>query len=164
MIEYGMYFGKQELYDFIRKTGGVWNDSKERPIFCCLESKEHKGLYWAIPVGNWDHRTPTAKRRINNFMSNPSSSISSCYYHVGNTTVKSIFFISDVIPVIDKFIDREYINNNTSSIHIIKNKTLLNEIEIKLRRILAYEKSNPNYFRQHITDIKNEMLKELENR
>ena len=161
MIKNAMYFGKRDLYNFIKRVGGEWNDTKDRPIFCCIESLEHKGLYWAIPVGNYNHRDASAKRRINNFINLPPENIASCYYHIGQTTIKSIFFISDVIPVIDKYIERGYINNYTASIHIVKNKTLISELENKLKRILAYENSNPNFFRQHITDVKNELLKEL---
>ena len=127
-----MYFGKRDLYNLIKRVGGEWNDTKDRPIFCCIESLEHKGLYWAIPVGNYNHRDASAKRRINNFINLPP-----------------------------KYIERGYINNYTASIHIVKNKTLISELENKLKRILAYENSNPNFFRQHITDVKNELLKEL---
>lgn len=42
---HGIYFGKDEIYNMIRSEGGVWNDSKERPIFCLIESAEHAGLY-----------------------------------------------------------------------------------------------------------------------
>ena len=50
MIKSGMYFAKQEIYDLIRSLGGEWNDSKERPIVCIIESKEIDGLFYAIPV------------------------------------------------------------------------------------------------------------------
>ena len=43
----------------------------------------------------------------------------------------------------------------------MKNRVLLADLEYKLRRILTYEKNNPNFFRQHITDIKNYLIKEL---
>lgn len=49
MKEKAMYFAKNEIYDKIRKSGEQWNDSKERPIVCLIESKETKGLYSAIP-------------------------------------------------------------------------------------------------------------------
>lgn len=52
MIKNSMYFAKREIYDLIRSLGGQWNDSKERPIVCIFESNEHKGLYYAVPVGN----------------------------------------------------------------------------------------------------------------
>ena len=32
----------------------------------------------------------------------------------------------------------------------------------KLLKILAFENSNPNYFRQHITDVKKYLLDELD--
>ena len=159
-----MYFAKREIYDLIRSLGGQWNDSKERPIVCIFESNEHKGLYYAVPVGNYEHRDNKAKERIQRYLDLPENRIESCFYHVGNTTVKSIFFLSDVIPIIDKYIDREYKNYYSNKIHEIKNKKLIAELERKLKRILAWEKGKPNYFRQHITDAKNELIKELDKR
>ena len=160
MEEHGMYFGKNEFYQIIRDHGGTWNDSKERPLICLLKSLEYDGLYWAIPVGNYEHRNEEAKARIQRFMSCNKKDIRSCYYHVGNTNEKSIFFISDAVPFTEKYIDREY-RNKTKSIHIVKNKVLLAELEYKLGRILELENRKPNYFRQHITDIKNYLIKEL---
>ena len=60
MIEHGMYFGKETFYELIRSSGGEWNDSKERPLVCMIKSIETEGLYWAIPVGNWNHRSKEA--------------------------------------------------------------------------------------------------------
>ena len=37
------------------------------------------------------------------------------------------------------------------------------EIERKLKRILAFESRRPNYFKQHITDIKNYLITEINN-
>lgn len=161
MIKNGMYFAKQDIYDLIRSLGGTWNDSKERPLVCIIESKEINGLYYAIPLGNYEHRNPQAKKRIQQYLDLPESKIESCYYHVGNTTVKSIFFISDVIPITDKYIEREYTNYFSNQIHEIKNKKLITELERKVSRILAWEKGKPNYFRQHISDVKDALIKEL---
>lgn len=96
MIEHGIYFGKEEFYELIRSIGGQWNDSKERPLVCMMKSSSVEDLYWAIPIGNWDHRTTEAKERINRFMNYPDEDLRSCYYHVGNTDVRSIFFIGQV--------------------------------------------------------------------
>lgn len=160
MEEHGMYFGKTEFYEVIRKIGGTWNDSKERPIICLMKALECDGLYWAIPVGNYEHRDENAKERIQKYMNYDKKDIRSCFYHVGKTNEKSIFFISDVVPFTDKYIDREYLNK-TKKIHIVKNKVLLSELEYKLKRILSFENMRSNYFRQHITDIKNYLIKEL---
>jgi len=160
MEEHGMYFGKNEFYQIIRDNGGVWNDSKERPIICLMKSIELPDLYWAIPVGNYEHRDEAAKNRIQRYMNYDKKDIRSCFYHVGKTNEKSIFFISDAVPFTEKYIDREY-RNKTKSIHIVKNKVLLAELEYKLGRILELENRKPNYFRQHITDIKNYLIEEL---
>lgn len=160
MKEHGMYFGKPQFYQIIKDVGGIWNDSKERPILCLLKSFEHNDLYWAIPVGNYNHRDEEAKERIQKYMNYDKKDIRSCFYHVGKTNEMSIFFISDVVPFIDKYIDREYLNR-TRSIHIVKNKVLLSNLEYKLKRILEFEHRKPNHFRQHITDIKNYLIEEL---
>lgn len=112
-------------------------------------------------MGNFDHRDDNAKNRIEKFLSYSNRDIRSCYYHIGNTDVRSIFFISDAVPITDKYIDRDYIGKYTNTQYVIKNKKLISELERKLKRILSWENSRPNYFRQHITDIKNYLLEEL---
>jgi len=161
MILYGMYFCKESLYQLIRDNGGEWNDSKERPIVCAIKSKECDGLYWGIPVGDWNHRDDKAKTRILRYMNYPICDIRSCFYHIGNTTTRSIFFVSDAIPITEQYIEREYVNRHTSKIHVIKNTNLISELDRKLRRILAYENASTNTFRQHITSIKCALVKEL---
>lgn len=156
-----IYFGDEKFYSLIKSIGGVWNDTKERPIVCLLKLSENDNLYWAIPLGNWDHRDEAAKARIQRYMSYDDKDIRSCFYHLGNTDVTSIFFISDVVPITDKYIVREYINKYTGNPYIIRNQRLLSELERKLKRILYWENANPNCFRQHITDIKNYLLDEL---
>ena len=161
MQEYGIYFGKESFYQKIRDIGGEWNDSKERPIVCMLKSKEVDGLYWAIPLGRWDHRSDEAQERINTYLSFPESDIRSCYYHVGNTDTKSIFFITDAVPIIESYVERAYLNRRTSEIYVIKNKVLIKEVDKKLRRILSFENSKPNTFRQHISDMRDALILEL---
>ena len=127
-----------------------------------MKSAENEKLYWAIPIGNWNHRDTAAQNRILKYLSYPEKDIRSCFYHIGNTTTKSIFFISDIIPITDKYIEREYINTYTQKIHIIKNKQLLSELQRKTRRILSWEESSNNHYRQHITDVKNYLISELQ--
>ena len=161
MTKHSIYYGKSEFYDIIRNIGGTWNDSKERPIVCLIKLSENDDLYWAIPMGNWEHRDEKAKKRIEKYLNYEESDIRSCFYHVGNTDVKSIFFISDIVPITDKYIDRSYIGKYTGTPYVIKNKTLLNELIRKAKRILSWENSKPNFYRQHITDIKNYLIEEL---
>lgn len=69
--------------------------------------------------------------------------------------------MSDVVPITDKYIDRDYLGYNNQQ-YIILNPKLIAELERKLWRILKYENSKPNYFRQHITDVKIFLLSELD--
>lgn len=160
MKEKSMYFAKNEIYEKIREAGGIWNDSKIRPIVCLIESTECPGLYWAIPVGMYNHRDRQALDRIEAFLNCDENDLRSCYYHIGNTTTKSIFFISDVIPITKKYISRDYLGYDKKPF-TIKNKKLLSQLNRKLNRILSFENSRNNYFRQHITSIKNLLIEEL---
>ena len=61
------------------------------------------------------------------------------------------------------FVEWEYLGKYTKKVYIIKNKNLIQELERKTKRILAWENSTPNYDRQHITSIKEYLLNELDN-
>lgn len=125
MEEHSIYYGKNEFYEIIRNIGGTWNDSKERPIVCLIKLSENDNIYWAIPMGNWEHRDEKAK------------------------------------AITQKYIERSYIGKYTGKPYIIKNKQLLDELIRKTKRILSWENSKPNFYRQHITDIKNYLIEEL---
>ncbi len=161
MKENSIYFAENMFYQIIRDVGGAWNDSKERPIVCLLKLEEHSEIYWAIPMGDWEHRDELAKKRIEGYLNLPDNKLQSCFYHIGNTTTKSIFFISDAVPITDKYINREYLGYNSKG-YEIKNKKLIAELQRKLKRILYCEEKTHNYFRQHITDVKNYLIAELE--
>ena len=111
-------------------------------------------------MGKVNHRSDTAINRIKSYME--QKDIRSCYYHIGRTTNQSIFFISDVIPITQKYILEEHLDS-VGNPYIIKNPKLIKDLEKKLLRILAYENSNPNYFRQHITNVKKYLIKEINN-
>lgn len=53
-------------------------------------------------------------------------------------------------------------NRYSQKQQVIKNKKLISELERKLFRILSDENANPNKYRQHITDIKNKLIEELD--
>lgn len=161
MIEQGLYYATTEFGDMIRNVGGEWNDTKHRPIVCLIESTEHKGLFWAIPMGKLNHRDTEQQNRLSFYLNLPDRDIRSCYYHVGRTTTKSIFFISDAVPITDKYIDSVHVGADGNHF-IIKNPNLAKALETKLRRLLSVENSRKNYFRQHITAIKEYLIAELE--
>ena len=77
MEEHSIYYGKSEFYEVIRNIGGTWNDSKERPIVCLIKLSENDNIYWAIPMGNWEHRDKDAKARIKKYIKNSTTLIHS---------------------------------------------------------------------------------------
>ena len=75
------------------------------------------------------------------------------------TNVPCIFCISSCFPIIDKYIEREYIAKGK---HLILTNSKQNEkIRTKLKRILKVENTTPNIFEQKITNIKKILLEEL---
>lgn len=160
MIERGLYYATGDFQKMIQSLGGEWNDTKHRPIVCLIKSSEDPDLYWAIPMGKLNHRDVNQQKRLNKYINLPPRDIRSCFYHIGRTSTKSIFFISDAIPITDKYIDGIHVGGDNQH-YVIKNPKLIAELERKLYRILSLENSNQNHFRQHITDVKNFLLKEL---
>lgn len=160
MKQNGMYYITEEYKELVRSLGGEWNDQKKRPVVCLVPSTENDKMYWAIPVGKVNHRDQKEMERIKRFMSYKSRDLRSCYYHIGRTTNRSIFFMTDAVPITDKYILEEHLGAD-KKLYIIKNPMLLQELSYKLNRILAFENKKENYFRQHITDIKNYLLDEL---
>lgn len=160
MVEKGLYYATADFATMIKSVGGEWNDTKHRPIVCLIKSSENPDLYWAIPMGKLNHRDVAQQNRLNYYLNLPDRDIRSCYYHLGRTTTRSIFFVSDAIPITDKYIDSIHVGADNKH-YVIKNSNLSSELERKLLRILSYENSNNNSFRQHITDVKNHLLQEL---
>nr|WP_302019644.1 hypothetical protein [uncultured Acetatifactor sp.] len=160
MVERGLYYATADFAQMIKNCGGTWNDTKHRPIVCLIQSREHDGLYWAIPLGKLNHRDDAGQKRLDFYLNLPERDIRSCYYHIGRTSSQSIFFISDAIPITDKYIDGIHVGGDNQH-YIIKNKNLISELERKLFRILSVENAKKNCFRQHITDVKCFLLKEL---
>jgi hypothetical protein len=159
----GMYFvdGIKEL---VRDVGGEYNDFKDRPVAALIQSESDPTIYWAIPVGDLEHRDEKGLDRIQRFMNCPKSDIRHHYYHIGRTNKKSIFFISNVIPITPAYIDREYLVFDSNH-YVIKNKQLIADLNTKLKRILSFEKSkikqsNKHYFQQNIFGIYDVMLAE----
>jgi hypothetical protein len=113
-------------------------------------------------MGKYNHREPEQIKRLNFYLDLPERDIRSCYYHIGRTTTKSIFFISDAIPITDKYILEEHLGADEKHF-VIKNPNLINELERKLKRILSDENSSPNKYRQHITDVKKHLINEINN-
>ena len=162
MIENGLYVVKRDILNIIISLGGDCdiNSGDKRPVFCCVKDKKVEGLYWAIPTSDISHRDESQVDYYNMCLACDERDLRSCYYHIVRGNRTALYKISSCYPITEKYIDHEYKVNN---IHVIvqRNEDLL-EINRKFRRIIAMENRKPNYFRQHITDVKNYLIKELE--
>lgn len=56
-------------------------------------------------MGKLNHRDEVGQKRLDFYLNLPERDIRSCYYHIGRTSSQSISFISDTIPITDKYID-----------------------------------------------------------
>ena len=133
MIKRGLYYATTDFAQMIQSVGGTWNDTKHRPIVCLIKSSENEALYWAIPMGKLDHRNAKQKKRLEYYLNLQDRDIRSCYHHIGHTSTKSIFFISDAIPITDKYIEDIHVGADKQC-YIIKNTKLIAELERKLFR------------------------------
>lgn len=161
MTEHGLYIIKHDFLELISSIGGDCDiqNGDRRPVYCCIKDRNIEGLYWAVPTSDLSHRSAEQNKKYNKYISLPERDLRSCYYHIGRTTRPALFKISSCYPITEKYIDHEYISCN---VHVvIRRSQTVNEIERKLKRILAFESRNKNYFAQHISDIREYLLKEL---
>jgi hypothetical protein len=162
MKEHGLYIVKKEYLELVQSLGGdcdYYNGNK-RPVYCCIKDQIVAGLYWAIPTSDLNHRNRNQQTYYEFCLQQPETDLRSCYYHIGRTTKDALYKISSCYPITEKYIDHEFVS---CGVHVIVRRAeTVKEIERKLKRILAFESRRPNYFNQHITDIKNYLLRELE--
>lgn len=159
MNENGFYLIKTDYIDLVRNLGGKYADNKQRPVYCCIKDKYTENLYWAIPTSDISHRTKQQIDKYNSYIQLPKTDIRSAYYHIGYTNKPALYKISNCFPITDKYIDREYSSKGKPL--CLKNKHEIETIQKKLLRILSYEGRFPNRLEQHITDLKNFLINEL---
>lgn len=162
MREHGLYVLKRDFLELVHNLGGDcdYYTGNKRPIYCCIKDNRIDGLYWAIPTSDISHRDDAQRQYYEMCLKCQDTDLRSCYYHIGRTTKESLYKISSCFPITEKYIDHEFTSCDKHV--VIKRAETVNEIERKLRRILAFESRRPNYFPQHITDIKAYLIKELQ--
>lgn len=158
MKENGFYKIKPEFIDLIIELGGKYADSKERPIFCCIEDAHIENLYWAIPTSDLSHHSKEQIEKIQRWCS--ETSIRSSYNHIGYTNRPAIYKISNCFPITEKYIDTAYISQGQPL--VLKNKKEIGTIRTKLYRILFDESIHPNKYEQHITELQNFLVSEIQ--
>jgi len=163
MIENGLYVINDFYFEKFKQLGCIFKDSKEenRPVFCCLKDFKYNGLYWAIPLSEITEEKLKngTVTRVKKYMSYKEGSLGWAYYHIAKTNKQAIYNISSVFPIIDKYVEREWILNGKH--FIVQYTSNIDIIKKKLRRILSEEYSSPNKFEQQITIVKNILIEEL---
>lgn len=161
MKEHGLYIIKREYLKLVHNIGGDcdYSNGDKRPVYCCIKDNRIDGLYWAIPTSDIDHRNEKQKQYYELCLEKPEKDLRSCYYHIGRTTKKALYKISSCYPITEKYIDHEFISCGKHI--VVRRAETVKELERKLKRILAFESRRPNYFKQHITDVKNYLIDEL---
>ncbi len=161
MKEHGLYIIKKEFLELVHKLGGDsdYDNGNKRPVYCCIKDNRIDGLYWAIPTSNIDHRNGKQKAYYEKCIEMPERDLRSCYYHIGRTTKEALYKVSSCYPITEKYIDYEF--SSCGKHVVIRRAETVRELERKLKRILAFETRKPNYFRQHITDIKEYLVEEM---
>ncbi len=163
MQEHGLYVIKRKFLELVHNIGGDcdYYNGNRRPVYCCIKDNMIEGLYWAIPTSDINHRKEGQKSYYQKCLELPDNDLRSCYYHIGRTTKEALYKISSCYPITEKYIDHEF--SSCGKHVVIRRAETVNELERKLKRILAFESGKQNYFPQHITDIKNYLVKELNN-
>lgn len=161
MVENGLYIVKRDILNIITSLGGDCdiNSGDKRPVFCCIKDAKIDGLYWAIPTSDMNHRNTNQKKFYEFCLNCEDKDLRSCYYHIAKTTKDALYKISSCYPITEKYIDHEFIANEK---HVIMRKQDdILEIRRKFKRILSMEFRKPNYFPQHISDIRKYLIDEL---
>jgi hypothetical protein len=162
MRQTGFYKLSPDFIELVKRLGGTYRDSKERPVYCCIQDRDCRNIYWAVPTSDISHRSPEQLERIKRYCALPDRDMRSCYYHLGHTNRPAIFKISNVLPVTEAYIHGEY---TSQGIHLIlRDAKLIAGIERKLLRILFDESRNPDKYEQHITSVYNFLTENTLNR
>lgn len=163
MIENGLYVVKRDILSIITSLGGDCDvaSGDKRPVFCCVKDNKIDGLYWAIPTSDISHRDASQIEYYEMCMQCDERDLRSCYYHIVHGNRTALYKISSCYPITDKYIDHEYTVNKKHV--VIQRREDIAEINRKFRKILSMENRRPNYFKQHITDVKKYLIQELAN-
>jgi len=143
MIENGFYIIKKDFVELIKSLGGLYQDDKDRPMFCCFQDRFVKDLFWAIPMSEYSHRNDDQIIKIEKYCSLREDDIRFSYYHIGETNKKAVYRVSSCFPVIDKYIDGEYEFGGKQL--VLMNKKDIYMIRKKLSKILFSENQHPNF-------------------
>lgn len=126
----GVYILKEEFFEKYEDKYLSLNRGKGRPFYYVFFDKKFPEIYWVIPLTS---KLDKVKKSIEKFGGNEKD----CPYYVINHGMRnSAFNIGNTFPILEKYIEREYINKFTGSHLIIKNTSVISEIERKASKLI----------------------------
>ena len=158
LIKNGVYILKEEFFEKYEDKYLSLNRGKGRPFYYVFSDKKFPGIYWVVPLTS---KLDKVKKTIEKFGGNEQD----CPYYVINHGIKnSAFNIGNTFPTLEKYIEREYINKFTGSHLVIKNTSVISEIERKasklIRKHLQIEIENTVNIKKLLSLLQDELLEE----
>lgn len=128
IIEHGLYIIEDQFYLDFPDEYLKQNKEENRPHYYCFK-ENNAGIYWMIPLS-------LQYEKCEKEIEKKKKEGKPCdYYHVLNIAGgKKAFLISDMFPITDKYIKREY---TLGGVHfILLDNSQINTINKKAKRVL----------------------------
>ena len=153
MIENGLYKIKDEYYRDFPHEKHIYNKSG-RPFYYAV--KDSRNIYWLIPLSS---QVGTYKPKIEDVESKRGKG--NCIsYHVGLiANQERVFRICDMIPIIDKYIDGEFVFSGSH--YIVKDKNLIRKISEKSRNYIKQLELGRMYSQVEALKIREKLIENL---
>lgn len=127
--QHGIYIVKDEFFARFSDFDWIYNKNESRPFYYVFPDAD--GIYWLIPMTS---RVETIRNKI--ARSEEKFGVGKCiYYAIGSVNGKEVGFrISDIFPITEKYIEREYQFNGCPA--VIETKNLNELLERKAKKYL----------------------------
>ena len=148
--EHGIYIVKDTYFNEFASAGWMWNKKESRPHYLAL--KDSSGLFWMIPMSS---KTESYKAKISRVETQRGAG-NCLYYHIGIIAGKErAFIISGMFPVTAEYINHSYTINHIP--YIVSDKSLVRELNSKMRRYLRLLEQGVMGDTNHVLDIRKKL-------
>ena len=127
--QHGIYIVKDEFFTKFSQFDWIYNKSESRPFYYAFPDAD--GIYWLIPMTSKVENIRTKIARWEE-----KYGVGNCiYYAIGFVNGKEVGFrVSDIFPITQNYIDREYQYNGCPA--VIETKNLNELLERKAKKYL----------------------------
>ncbi len=156
LVNNGVYTLKDEFFkihydEFLSKNKG-----SGRPFYYVYKDKKLKDIYWLIPMSS------KVEKAINKINTQYGGNEDKCPFYVINTQQRnSVFLIGNAFPIIEKYIEGEFIETLTNKPLVIKDSKLIQKIERKTAKYINYSMRVSKENTVNLKKLLNELIAEL---